>query len=77
MARGRPALEGQTWDCQVHLRLRVGVDDDLISFLSLIPVRQRASAIKSALRNGRMSLPSAGVDNPEDELLSALDDFLK
>lgn len=77
MARGRPALEGQTWDCQVHLRLRVGVDDDLISFLSLIPVRQRASAIKSALRNGKMCLSPARVDNPDDELFSALDDFLK
>lgn len=77
MARGRPALEGQTWDCQVHLRLRVGDDDDLIAYLGQIPPRRRASAIKSALRRGGMNLNQAEVDNPDDELLSALDDFLK
>ncbi len=77
MARGRPAFEGQTWDCQVHLRLRVGEDDDLIAFLGQIPPRRRASAIKAALRSGGMSLNQVDVDIPDDELLSALDDFLK
>jgi hypothetical protein len=78
MARGRPALEGQTWDCQVHLRLRVSEDDDLIAFLSKIPARRRVSAIKAALRSGGMSLnPADDGSNAEDELFSALDDFLK
>lgn len=77
MARGRPSFEGQTWDCQAHLRLRVGEDDDLIAFLRQIPPRRRASAIKAALRSGGMSLSQADVDYPDDELLSALDDFLK
>ena len=57
--------------------LRVGEDDDLIAFLGQIPPRRRASAIKAALRSGGMSLNQAEVDNPDDELLSALDDFLK
>jgi hypothetical protein len=77
MARGRPALEGQTWDCQVHLRLRVGEDDDLIAFLGKIPARRRTSAIKAALRSGGMVLNQADDSNSDDELLSALDDFLK
>jgi hypothetical protein len=77
MARGRPSLGGQTWDCQVHLRLRVGEDDDLIAFLGKIPARRRASAIKAALRSGGMSLNQVVDGNAEDELLSALDDFLK
>ena len=77
MARGRPTLEGQTWDCQVHLRLRVGEDDDLIAFLGKIPARRRVSAIKAALRSGGMSLNQVVDNNAEDELLSALDDFLK
>jgi hypothetical protein len=77
MTRGRPAFEGQTWDCQVHLRLRVGEDDDLIAFLSKIPARRRVSAIKAALRSGGMSLNQADDGHAEDELLSALDDFLK
>lgn len=77
MARGRPALETQTWDCQVHLRLRVGDDDDLIAFLSKVPARRRVSAIKAALRSGGMSLNQTADSNTEDELLSALGDFLK
>ncbi len=77
MTRGRPVFTGQNWDCQVHLRLRVGEDDDLITFLRQIPVRRRASAIKAALRSGGMSLNQVANDNSEDELLSSLDDFLK
>jgi hypothetical protein len=41
----------------VHLclRLRPGDDDDLLSFFSQIPPRQRPAALKAALRAGGMS----------------------
>lgn len=76
MSRGRQVLKGQSWDCQVHLRLRVGEDDDLIAFLQHIPARRRVSAIKSALRSGKMNLTRADKGKADDELLPALDDFL-
>lgn len=77
MARGRPAFEGQTWECHLHLRLRVGEDDDLIAFLSKLPPRKRAVTIKAALRTGGASLHQIEVGVPDDELLESLDDFLK
>lgn len=77
MARGRPASTAPTWECHLHLRLRVGEDDDLIAFLSHIPVRRRASAIKSALRTGSLGLGQVETEPAEDELLSSLDNFLK
>jgi hypothetical protein len=77
MNRGRPALDGQTWECHIHLRLRAGDDDDLIAFLSNIPTRKRAAVLKSALRNGGVSLSQAEAGIPEDEFLETLDDFLK
>lgn len=77
MARGRPTSTAPTWECHLHLRLRVGEDDDLIAFLSHIPVRRRASAIKSALRTGSLGLGQAETEPAEDELLSSLDNFLK
>jgi hypothetical protein len=77
MARGRPVSTAPTWDCQIHLRLRVGEDDDLIAFLGNIPPRRRAKAIKSALRTGGVSLSQVEADSSEMELLVAVDDFLK
>jgi hypothetical protein len=77
MARGRPALKSQTWEFQIHMRLRAGMDDDLIAFLSKIPPRRRTSAIKAALRSGGIALSQVEADDTDDELLSALDDFLK
>lgn len=59
------------------MRLRVGEDDDLIAFLSHIPVRRRASAIKSALRTGSLGLMQVETEPAEDELLASLDNFLK
>ena len=49
MARGRPASTTPAWECHIHLRLRVGEDDDLIAFLSSLPPRRRAQALKLAL----------------------------
>jgi hypothetical protein len=77
MARGRPVFKGQSWDCQVHMRLRVGEDDDLIAFLQHIPARRRVSAIKSALRSGKMNSTWTDMGKSDDDLLPALDDFLK
>lgn len=76
MAHGRPATPLPAWDCQIHLRLRVGDDDDLITFLSNLPPRRRASALKAALRAGGM--PAAADESFLDEdLAAALNDFLK
>jgi hypothetical protein len=77
MTRGRPVATAPAWDCQIHLRLRVGEDDDLIAFLSNLPARKRVTALKAALRTGGMSLSLLGDDNSDDELLAAIDDFLK
>jgi hypothetical protein len=48
MMRGRPVSTVPTWECHVHLRLRVGEDDDLIAFLSKLPPRKRTTALKAA-----------------------------
>jgi hypothetical protein len=77
MASGRPVSTRQAWECHIHLRLRVGEDDDLIAFLSNLPPRRRASALKAAIRTGGMGLGLAEADRSEDELLATLDDFLK
>ena len=76
MAHGRPVKPLPAWDCQIHLRLRVGVDDDLITFLSRMPSRRRASAIKAALRAGGMPA-TAGESFLDEDLASVIDDFLK
>lgn len=77
MVRGRPVSNTQTWEFQVHLRLRAGEDDDLIAFFRQIPARRRVSAIKSALRSGGMGSALIPDSISDDELLSSLDDFLK
>ncbi len=77
MARGRPAATGKTWDCQVHLRLRVGEDDDLIAFLGSLPPRRRATAIKSVLRSGGMTIQSLDNGISDAEMFESIDDFLK
>ena len=76
MARGRPVSAVPTWECHVHLRLRVGEDDDLIAFLRNLPPRRRTTALKAALRAGR--LPATKDESfLDDDMASALDDFLK
>ena len=77
MARGRPKASTENWECQIHLRLRVGEDDDLIEFLSALPDRRRAQAIKAALRSGGMHLATIADESLDDELAAAADEFLK
>lgn len=77
MARGRPVSTAPTWECHIHLRLRVGEDDDLIAFLSNLPPRKRAVALKSALRTGGANLNQAETGISDEELLESLNDFLK
>ncbi len=77
MARGRPVSTTPTWECHIHLRLRVGEDDDLIAFLSNLPPRKRAVALKSALRTGGANLSQAETGISDEELLESLNDFLK
>lgn len=77
MARGRPPVTTPAWECHIHLRLREGEDDDLIAFLSSLPARKRAAAVKAALRSGGVQAGGFEDDSADDELLAALDDFLK
>jgi hypothetical protein len=77
MPRGRPASTAPTWEYQIHLRLRVGEDDDLIAFLGSLPPRRRASAIKSALRTGGTGISQIDTDGSETELMAAVAEFLK
>ncbi len=77
MTRGRPVSTGKAWEFHVHLRLRVGEDDDLIEFLGGLPPRKRAVALKTALRTGAMNISHADELVSDDELFFAADDFLK
>ncbi len=77
MTRGRPASTAPAWECHIHLRLRAGEDDDLIAFLSNLPPRRRALALKVALRSGGMQIDPMRNDSLDDELAAAADDFLK
>ena len=77
MKRGRRKAESPSIEYLIHLRLQESTDEDLIMFLTSIPKRRRASAIKSALRAGGMQ--SAIPDSVEDEdvLAASVDSFLK
>lgn len=77
MTRGRPPATTSAWECHIHLRLREGDDDDLIAFLRSLPARRRAAALKSALRNGGLLFNQADDEQIDEEMLSAIDDFLK
>lgn len=77
MARGRPASKASTWECHIHLRLRMGEDDDLIAFLNGLPPRRRALTLKVALRSGGMQSGPTIDNGLDDELAAAADDFLK
>jgi hypothetical protein len=77
MKRGRPVSTSALWEFHVHLRLRVGEEDDLIVFLSNLPKGRRALALKTALRSGGLQVVAADPVDSDDELFSSLDDFLK
>ncbi len=77
MTRGRPKATTETWDCHIHLRLRVGEDDDLIQFLTAIPNGRRVLAFKAALRAGGLRTATFADENLDDELAAAADEFLK
>lgn len=68
--RGRPMHTGDIVDVQVHLRLRVGEDDDLIAFFQQVPTRQRVLRIKQMLRTGGTGLL---LDNATDDNESELE----
>lgn len=73
--RGRPNLSQGSVRIAIDLRLRPGEDDDLIEYFQGIPLRRRATAIKSALRSGGMQgavASGAGGDEDLDEVVGNL-----
>lgn len=67
--RGRPRLPEQAVVVNLKLRLRPGVDDDLITFFARIPPRFRAAAAKVAMRSGNLAT-AAVTDLPADEAVA-------
>ena len=67
--RGRPRLPEQAVVVNLKLRLRPGVDDDLIAFFARIPPRFRAGAAKAAMRSGNLAT-AATTDLPADEAVA-------
>ena len=77
MKRGRRKSESPSIEFLIHLRLQESTDEDLIAFLTSIPKRRRASAIKSALRAGGMQSLVPDSLEDEDVLAASVDSFLK
>jgi len=74
--RGRPRLPVPAVVLNLKLRLRPGVDDDLIAFFGQIPPRHRAGAAKAAMRSGNLATV-VSADLPADEVVAdALGDLL-
>ena len=73
---GRPRKTGNLFVFRIKLRLWEGEDDDLIAFLQAIPEGKRASAIKIALRSGRIETLVMDDLADEDDLASLADDLL-
>ncbi len=74
-ARGRPWRTPRPTVVNVKLLLYSGEDDDLLAFFAALPARQRASAVKSALRGGQLigaTLPAGPDDDALADLLSGL-----
>ncbi len=67
--RGRPRLPVQAVVLNLKLRLRPGVDDDLIAFFGQIPPRHRAGAAKAAMRSGNLAT-AVSADLPADEAVA-------
>ena len=74
--RGRPRAQVEQVEIMLHLRLRRGVDDDLITFFGLIPPRQRVQALKVALRAGGMRLRGSESEISDDDAADMLDGLL-
>ena len=75
--RGRPPLAVKVHTIQIPLSLREGEDDEGLAYFARQPPRQRARALRTALRQGGVGRETVigGVFN-EAELLEALDDLL-
>jgi len=67
----RPRKNGVLHLFRLNQRLWEGEDDDLIAFLNGVPRRKRISALKTALRSGRLA--AIVVDDlPDDDDLAAI-----
>lgn len=65
----RPRLLIPSLQVNVKFHLRPGEDDDLIRFFADLPPRQRATAVKVALRSGGMARVAV-EDLPDDTALT-------
>jgi len=75
--RGRPRKTSESREYQIHLRLRVGEDDEIITFLDKVPPGARARAVIRAMRNGGLQSQSTLPEDPGvDQLLNDLADSL-
>lgn len=74
--RGRPAAEGEMVEIHIHLRLRRGMDDDLIAYFEQISPRRRVLALKLALRGGGMQATRRTEAQSDDKLGDALENLL-
>ncbi len=74
--RGRPSLPGPVVEIHIHLRLRIGEDDDLLAFFERFPARRRTVALKTALRAGGMQPVESASTLPDDTLADALESLL-
>ncbi len=71
---GRPTLEEldvMRLTMRITLTLYEGEDDDLIDWFDSIPIRKRAQSVKTALRQGGVS-----VDNEPEEFTEFISDDL-
>ena len=75
MSRGRPRLTERPISVRIHLRLRPGEDDDLLAFFARYASRQRAAALKGALRAGSLNTGAAPAV-AEDMLAEAVNDLV-
>ena len=72
----RPSLPQKSVVVRVALFLRPGEDDDLIDFFASIPVELRASALKQALRTGKLEISSLAELPSDDDIEESLDNLL-
>lgn len=68
----RPRLPVPSRLVNVKFHLRPGEDDDLIRFFADLPPRQRAAAVKVALRAGGMTQVTLADLSDDEALVAAL-----